>query len=354
VELLIIFGTDAQAHDFYKVISSQTTERYVTSSRWHCNSTKPSSRVLLSRVLDADLNKQTVLLRTAEGHYEEAIKNGVFSLSKAEVGNHEETICFGVNTMDCASPKESIPIFSDSHISMTCSECFVGAKATVFIEVEIYFFKLKKISTGLKNINVAGSFVLDMAANYGWSGTMDKTYYAVPNSAIIEFWVGAIPIAISYEIPLQIKASAIITANAAAAVGAKANWNIGDAFVSWSDNTSWVVSKPNPVFSWDHVLHGSAEFNAESEISLIPSINVNAEKLVQVGMKLIPTVYTKVNGNIENKELCADLSYRVICETQAELHVNIPLIFVQIDKIFGPLTLLDTEVQPIGHYCVKA
>eukprot|EP01022_Parablepharisma_sp_SALTPOND_P019907 TRINITY_DN3488_c0_g1_i1.p1 TRINITY_DN3488_c0_g1~~TRINITY_DN3488_c0_g1_i1.p1 ORF type:complete len:520 (-),score=37.77 TRINITY_DN3488_c0_g1_i1:54-1439(-) len=354
VELLINFLTKEAALQFYKVISSSALDRYVTSGKWNCHEVNPSSMMLLSKVLGAELKEDVVLLHTAKGHYEEVIKDGTFDLAKVEEEPqcHSKTICFGVNSnAACNAAKSVLPILESPHMTIECTNCFIGAKATVFIIVKIASFKLRSISTGLKNINVASAFVLDMAAKSGWAGDIDKTFKIVDHAVIMQFWIGPVPVSIWFEIPLELRASAYIDAQAHATVGATANWNLGNMYVTWTESSGWVVTKPKPVFTWNHILDGDASFNSKSELSIIPSIRIHASRLAHAGIKLEPTVTAQAYGDADKKEVCADLAYRVFSEAEAELHINIPFVRVKYDRKFGPYTVFDTGVKSIGHFC---
>eukprot|EP01022_Parablepharisma_sp_SALTPOND_P008126 TRINITY_DN135245_c1_g1_i1.p1 TRINITY_DN135245_c1_g1~~TRINITY_DN135245_c1_g1_i1.p1 ORF type:complete len:515 (+),score=41.80 TRINITY_DN135245_c1_g1_i1:74-1618(+) len=353
IELLIKFEHSNFATQFFKVISTANKDKYVTGAKWNCGDIKEGSAMLISRVLKAELNNNEVLLHTAKGHYEELIKDGSFDLSKVEgLGEHEKTICFGANSNDqCDRAKSSIPLLSSPYMDLQCTNCFVGAKATVFLSVKISFFKLREISAGLKDISVNAAFVLDMASRGGWTGDIDKTFKIVDHATIMQFWIGPVPISLWFEIPLEVQASAFIDAKALATIGAKANWALGDAYFSWTESKGWTMKKPNPTFHWDHMLRSEANFHADSVLTIVPSITVHATRLGHFGVKLEPTLMAKAYGDVHRREVCADLSYKVLCETKAELHINIPLNLVKHDHIFGPYKLIDTGVKQIGHYC---
>jgi len=352
VELTLKFDAPNSALDFYKVISSMSKDRYITGLKFNCNIVKSSDLVLVDRVLSAEINKDVVILHTAKGHYEEVFKDGKFDLRRVELPEeeHTKTLCFGVNSNEnCDAAKESIHFIKSPYMSLDCTNCFVGAKATVFLSVEIALFKLKHISTGLKDIQVNGAFVMEMLANNGWSGDIDKEYKLVDNAVIMQFWIGPVPISIWFEIPVEIKANAYIDSHAFATIGAKANWHLGDAYVKWENG--WTIQKPNPVLTWDHALKSEANFHAETMLSIRPSINVHASRIAHFNVKLEPEIFGKAYGDINKKEVCADLSYKILCQAKAELHINIPAAFIKQDHIYGPVNIIDTGVKEIGHFC---
>ena len=68
---------------------------------------------------------------------------------------------------------------------------------------------------------------------------------------------------------------------------------------------------------------------------------------------MTPVLSFEAQGDLESKQACADLTYRVNGESFAEMHINLPYIRVHIDKTFGPYSLFDTGVKSIGHWCIK-
>jgi len=356
IELLITFTNRNDAINFYKIITTTSTDRFVTGTNWNCKDVQTGSLMLMRRVLGAEFNNNNIVtVHTAQGYYEESIKDGVITLERADIPqDYSKTFCLGVNSnKECDSASAPIPIYENKYLSLVCSNCFIGAKATVFLDVKISWFKLRRIATGLRDINVNAAFVLDLTAQADWAAGMDKVYKIVDQAVIVQFWIGPIPISIWYEIPLQILATAHIDAKLFVTAGAKAHWKIGDSYVAWEENSGWQVVKPNPTFSWEPVLRAEGNFNAEASLSIIPSFVIHAMRIIEAGIKMTPTLMFQAHGDLQEKKACADLSYRVNAESRAEVHINIPFIRIRYDKVFGPYSLFDTGVKPIGHWCNK-
>lgn len=355
IELVVTFDNKMDATTFYRVITGSSADRFVTGTNWNCKGTQEGEIMLMRRVLSADLNNNVVTLHTVEGHYEESIKDGDITLDRADLPeDHSKTFCLGVNSnKECNAAAAPIPIYSSKYMDITCSNCFVGAKATVFLDVHISWFKLRRIATGLKDINVNAGFVLNLDAKMNWRAGYDKTYRIVDKAVIIQFWIGPIPISIWYEIPVQVLAEASLDAQLNLVAGATASWKFGDAYIAWDEGQGWHMVKPNPSFTWQPVLKAEGNFNAAASISIVPSFIIHAMRIIQAGVKMTPTLMLQAHGDLAAKEACADLSYRVNSEANAEVHINIPFIRIAYDKVFGPYSLFDTGVKPIGHWCYK-
>ncbi len=354
IEMVVNFNSVPDAYSFYKTVTASASDRFVTGSKWNCSDTQSGSFILLRRVIEAEISGVTVILRTSQGSYEDLFKEGNVRLESAEApDDYSKTVCLGVNTnAECDAANRALPLYQNKYVTVSCSNCFVGAKATVFLDFSISWFKLRHVGAGLKDININGAFVLDMAAEGSASGALDKTYRVVDQALIVQFFIGPVPVVIWYEVPLRLVANAMVTARAHASAGAKANWKIGDAFVEWDEKTGWKVAKPQPVFNWEKVLEGEASFSAEASISIIPSIVLHAMKIVSATVRIEPTLMASAYGDTTKKELCADMSYKVLGDFTASIGLNMP-IGKLLEKEFGPYEIFNTGVKPIGHWCIK-
>lgn len=175
----------------------------------------------------------------------------------------------------------------------------------------------------------------------------------VDQKVIVAFSIGPIPITIWYEVPLHLLAKTMIEAKAHATAGAIANWHIGDAYVAWERGHGWKIGKPNPHFSFNKVLSGEASFKGDALIKLAPSFIMHINRIIEAGITIDPSLMAEVAGDTEKKELCLDLSYEVLSEVYAALHINIPFVHLRIQKTFGPYKVIDTGVKKIGHWCAK-
>ena len=356
IELLVTFDSPAQANSFYRIMNSASSDRFVTGTRWNCKEAQGDAMMLMRRVLKATYDgNRIVTLSTGQGQYEESIKDGVITLDKAEESDgYAKTFCFGVNSnKECDHADGPLPLYSNKYMELSCSNCFIGAKATAFIELQIAWFKLRKVGAGLKDINVNAALVLDLAAHGSWNTGMDKVYKLIDQAIIVQFWIGPIPITVWYEIPVQLIANAGLDAALHVQAGATANWKIGDAYVEWTENGGWQAAKPKPQFNWQPVLSAEGNFHASASISIVPSIILHFMRVMQMGVRMTPVLSFEAQGDLESKQACADLTYRVNGESFAEMHINLPYIRVHIDKTFGPYSLFDTGVKSIGHWCIK-
>lgn len=354
IELVVDFNSVPDAYNFYRSITNGP-DRFITGGKYNCSEVQLDAMMLMRKVIDVEINGISVLLRTTQGSYEDLIKDGDMTIDRIEApSEHSKTVCFGVNVNeDCDKAKRPLPIFKNKYFDVACSNCFVGAKATVFFDLKISWFKLRRVAAGLKDIQLNAAFILDLAAEGSASAGTDKTYRLVDAGLIVQFWIGPIPVTIWYEIPLRITANAMIQASATATAGAEANWRFGDAYLQWDEDNGWRVVKPHPTFSWKPTIKGQATLNAEASLSVQPSFIVHVMRLIETGIQVAPTIMATAKGDTDKKELCLDLSYQVTSEYHAAISINLPIIHLWEYK-WGPTRILDTGVKPIGHWCIKA
>ena len=354
IELVVDFNSVPDAYNFYRSITNGA-DRFITGGKYNCSEVQIDAMMLMRKVIDVEINGISVLLRTTMASYEELIQDGDVTIDRVEKDEeHSKTICFGVNTNDeCTAAKRPLPIFKNKYFDVTCSNCFVGAKATVFFDLKISWFKLRRVAAGLKDISLNAAFILDLAAEASASAGTDKTFRLVDAGLIVQFWIGPIPVTIWYEIPLRLTANAMMQASATATLGAQAKWRFGDAYVQWTNDNGWQIVRPHPSFTWEPTLKGAASLNAEASLSVIPSFIVHVMSIVETGISVAPKIMATAKGDTEKKELCLDLSYIVTSEYWAGIRINLPIIKL-FERKFGPYEVINTGVKPIGHWCIKA
>ena len=172
-------------------------------------------------------------------------------------------------------------------------------------------------------------------------------------AVIIQFWIGPIPISIWYEIPVTVTASASINAQLNVEAGATAKWAFGDAYVSYTQEERWKLHKPKPKFTWTPILKASGNFKASGELKIQPAFILHFMRIVQMFVRVTPGLFLEAEGDLDKKEACIDLSCNAIGEAGASIHINIPLIRIRYDKVFGPYKLFDSGIKKIVHWCIK-
>lgn len=353
IEMIIDFHSVPEAYALYNKIKDEGYEKYITSLKYNCSNSKTKPFVNLKEVLTVELNQNTILIRTALGSYERLFRQANVRVEPIpDSEGYEKSLCLGVNANeDCTAVNSPLALYQNNYIDITCSNCFIGTKATAFFDFKISWFKLRHIGAGFKGISVNGAFILDMVAKAAASGGLDRNYVAAAG-VVLQFYIGVIPIAVVYQIPIRIVADAMIEIAASAKIGATATWQLGDAFVEWDEHTGWKKGQIAPKFTWSHVLEGDANFKAGASLSIIPSIELSLLQMMTAGVKITPSIRASAEGNTKEKELCADLFYRVAGELYATISMNIPLVKSANWK-YGPVSLFDTGEKNIGHWCIK-
>jgi len=353
IEMIVEFHSVPEAYALYNKIKDEGYEKFLTSLKYNCSNSKTKPFVNIKEILTVELNQNTILIRTALGTYERLFKQASVRVDPVpDSEGYEKTLCLGVNAnQDCTAARAPLPLYKNSYIDITCSNCFVGTKATVFFDFKISSFKLRHIGAGFKGIAANAAFVVNMVAQGGASGGLDRTY-VVAAGVVLQFYIGPVPIVVTYQIPIRILAEAMVELKAFGKVGAMATWQLGDAYVEWDEKTGWTKGKIEPSFKWTHILDGDAAVKAEASLSIIPSLELSLLGIINAGVSLTPTIRATAEGNLKEKQVCADFFYRTAADLYASISMNIPLIKAANWK-FGPVGLFDTGENKLGRWCIN-
>lgn len=337
---------------------------YLTGGQSHgCaprNSTSNSTdNYLLRRVISGEYNEMLgqIQLVATEAKYDEIYQTAdiQFATYGSCADSFDAPICIGVNTENsCDSATSPITIFQNQYVDITCSNCFLGFITDVFLDLHIELFKLKSLTGGFKNMSLNGGLVFDLNAHDSWSTGVDKTLNFIPPTTAISFWIGPIPFKITFAVPVQVIAQANFQATAQATIGATAEWNIGDNYIMYTAGQGWTHVTPDPEFTWTPQAEGSAEFHADASFALVPSLEMSVDNVYDYQLQLYPILNFQAEGSTKEKQLCANLTYDVEIDSSAQLHINIPWLFIHDTDSYGPRIIYNTGTKPIGGICVNA
>ena len=314
-----------------------------------------SQQVMLREVVSAEYGGDYwVVLKTTETSYENLIKTGKVSVlhdcgdkldENGEVSAAwSKCMCIGFNVNDkCESAGTSIPIYHDENVDVVCKNCFIGAKATIFYDVEFGFFKIKGASAGLKGMELNAGIVIEADAHGAYEHTWTHTWDIVPHYTLATWMIGPIPFYLWLSIPLDLRLHLDTHAQAMLTLGALGKWALGDAYVKYDGD--WTVVKPSPHFTWNPVLDYSAQFTADTSLTLAPTIDLHLDGVISVAIDLEPTIFANMEGAAKPPHICTQLDYEVASTITSQLN----LFFWK--KTFGPYTLFDTGEKEIGKWC---
>jgi hypothetical protein len=371
-DLLLVFQPGPFAQAFVQNLNPVTS--IVTAGVGACNE---SSSPFMLRVLDYEIETFSsgftsstfsstwssqqpayVFLNTAATKYTEVFNNATISFgatgNSCGVSDTTSTsVCLGVNTnKQCNAAAEEIPIYSDSQITVSCSNCFIALQADLFLEVNIEFFYMTSFSGGFENVAAVGSLVVDLSAQDSWSVGVDKTYPVVTSDTIVDFWIGPVPIHIWFSLPLELQFDSTFQTSGKAQVGADIQYDIGGLSVAWDWKSGWSMVKPTPQLTTTPVLSGEANFNAENTLQLLPSFIINADSFFSASFNVSPMVSAQTTGSTESSQICTDVSWNLGVTAEADLNINIPWFAIHKSKSFGPYTVYESGTQNLPQFCV--
>jgi hypothetical protein len=361
----LVFHTEGAALKYSVEFSNQAS--FLTDGKkWGCTLDDPRSNrtgVLVRRVVEADRNGQALEVRTVfstvDGLYQEAdisyASQGVCDYrgeSTVPQSDHDKQVCIGFNT-DCKNgATQPLPLYQNSHLTVTCTECYLGYDTDVFMEISIKDWTLQSLGAGYKNMTMTGAMIITAVANAGWSTGIDEVLQLVDNAQLVNFRIGPVPFRMVLDIPVDISASLQFEATAQATFGAESVWYIGDHYTSWDPKHHWQHVKPDPKLIWSaQVRNASASFDAITTFTVAPSVVMHIDTIFTYRAKMTPTLTGEVSGGTASKQVCAKLSYDLAIEVDTELDIAIPVLNVDDDWVWTH-PVYDSGQQTIAQKCV--
>ena len=213
-------------------------------------------------------------------------------------------------------------------------------------------WELSELHGGFRNISGAAGLVATAAAEARWSAGVDKTLKLVPQKTLLNFKVGAVPFALFFAVPMEVKADASFDATASATFGATANLELGDATISWTLAEQWTFTKPAPKLSSLPMLGATAAVTGSASLALSPSFQMHFDRVFSYTLAASPVLQSTLTGSAATKQACIDSSYTFAATSAAELDINIPALNIHKDISYGPTTIATSEGEVLKK-CVK-
>lgn len=314
----------------------------------------------IRRFISIETQTETsVTIRVVPTRYDEIFQNAEVSIKKINSNddscNAQKRICIGVNTVTCNSPYQSIEIYKNQYIDISCIDCYAGLSFDIFLDISIHLWHLETLSTGFKNIQLNGANIFDLNAHYSWSAGVRKDIEIVQPTVIVSFYIGPIPIKIWFDVKLDVSADASFVATADAKVGVTMLYDIGDMYATWTPSTKWMYTKPSPKFTYTPVLSGDANFKGTLDIQLTPSINAHLNNIASFSLIFPNSANFQVYGSGSiipaEAQICAKASGELKCVSESELQINVG--FIHINGYKDEHVFYDIPVTIFPEKCVK-
>jgi hypothetical protein len=249
--------------------------------------------------------------------------------------------CYGFNTKDCQNPSDSIDIFHNDYLDLSCDNCFIGLSGDAFAEIEIDWFKIKQVQGGFKNLEVKGGIGINLNGKYSTTYGFDKTYQVVSKFTIASFDLGPIPVDLWMEIPVEIVLNAALDSAANIKTGVNLAWPADNLFLEWVAGQGFKFNGPTDSVVITPYLGYSAAIEGEFGFKILASVKLHLDNIFEIESDIVPEIDFSLNAD-QKPELCIDGTYRLDVEYQG---------FVEKD-IFGPKTIYDTGNRQLVKVCV--
>jgi len=319
------------------------------------NSTDKTTGLELRRVNKVTLSGFPVFINvdlvTSPAEYGEVIKEGAISYGSSpdNPGKHPLHLCLGMNVGDAAScntAASSLPVYTHKALSVTCDNCFMGFSTDIFADFHFAHFGMASLAAGFKNMHAAGAIDLAMnvAAQHSFLG-VDKELWSAGGAdhPLVSFHVGLIPFSITFDAKLHLSADMQCSATAAAQAGVTMEHVIGDNYLTWDSQKEtgkkWGHVHGTPTTTFTPTVSGSADFDCTGSVSLVPSFDLNMNKLFSTSMALTPTVAVKLKGDTDSvpPKLCETASYDLELSSSAQMHFSAAFGLIHADASWGPV-----------------
>jgi hypothetical protein len=329
-QLLIAFPDESHASSFINAVTEQKQQSFVTSVFSSCIEGEQNIR----RVISAVQIGSSVELHAVTAKYDELIEEGTISMSSSGSCNGDQHFCVGLNVnADCTIAAKPIPLYSNKFVDLECSNCYAAFMGDVFLTLDIKHFKLQSVSAGFKNLEADMSLIMDLKGNAQWSAGYDKVFPIIPSTTVINFRVADLPFKVTFEIPLEVKASATFYATAEATGGVSAKWVFGDMYATWNAGSGWTHVTPRPQLSWTPQLQTTQpNFASDFTLSVVPSVTMKLNDIFTYSMTATPVADLKVAGDLSTKSVCANSTVSLNLHSHSELHFDVDWLHIHDDK----------------------
>lgn len=327
--LLLAFPDESHASAFVDAVSGQQ-QAFVTSVFSSCVEGEQNIR----RVISAVQSGSSVELHAVIAKYDELIEEGTISMASAGPCNADQHFCVGVNVnADCTVAAKPIPLYSNKFVDLQCSNCYTAFMGDVFLTLDIKHFKLQSVSAGFKNLEADLSLIMDLKGSAQWSAGYDKVFPIIPSTTVINFRVADLPFKVTFEVPLEVKASATFYAAGEATGGVSAKWVFGDMYATWNSGSGWTHVTPQPQLSWTPQLQTTQpNFSSDFTLSVVPSVTMKLNDVFTYSMTATPIADLKVAGDLSTRTVCANSTVSLNLHSHSELHFDVDWLHIHDDK----------------------
>lgn len=341
----------------------------VGGAPWNCNAqSQLANGIILRRVISFFASEEfgtAITIRTAPANYDEIYDSASIKFStNGSCAEYARPVCLRLNT-DCGSmpptAANSIPLYSNAHFGIACSNCFARLDADLFVEIEIKNSQLYSLKAGFLNTTLHAGMTVDATSHGQYGAAIDKDLDVVQSATLLHFKVGPVPFQLGFQIPVEMVADVDFTANADVTFGTAARVNLGDISVSWNPDDHWSHSHVEPVFSFAPVLHVTSGFTATAKLSLSPSFKMNFDRLFKFTSTFVPVMHADLTSQEETpgpiggdgNGMCLSATYDLALRSSAELAINVPFAKIVKDWKWGPTTAFEKNGTAVPRMCKR-
>jgi len=326
--IIISFNQETEAKNFYEKIKSDdynTNRVYITSVKYNCSDIKSDSSILILKIKKSEIASEAVKLDTAEAYINEIVKNFNANISV-------DNTCFGVNVnKTCTPAKTSFPLHIEKELDVACSNCYSAVQFNFSFEIDIEDSLLKRLYIRMKDIKADSSLIMDMYVHNKTLRTIEKNYDHL-SFDMFKGYKGSIPFHLSCKIFQDLIMEEMTDTRARIMAGTTTSWKVDEISFTWTPDGSNIYHT-DLESNWRNTLDGRGTFKANANLSMIHSINIYAEKLINMNLSMKSEVkLNNVIGDRNKEKTHARLDYALLGNTSIKIIAN--------DEQYGPYPVL--------------
>jgi hypothetical protein len=239
-------------------------------------------------------------------------------------GGTKKGVCVGVNTNNCHEARGSLAI--DNFLS--CENCFMGLTTDITYDLEVKFFKLKKVSVGFQNMHLIGA--LEMLAHAAAQQTVADGSFPIIGEDLeynINFMVAdIIPININFKIPTELIYSVKLSESVDLNFGGDLDVDLGDHSIEWTSDNGFSTPSTGTSVNFTPVLQAKGSVQADMPIGIKSKLMVEFEKVLSYDVSFSPSLPLHAQMDLDTNgqnEICLSSDADFEIDHEAKIHFEL-------------------------------
>jgi hypothetical protein len=231
----------------------------------------------------------------------------------------------------CKAPKADLPLGSN----LDCKDCFLGASAKLFYDLDFKFPHLHSVAAGFKDVQLKGALeVQAKQTNKSSEPSGKKVIRDGSFVSIIDKHI-ACPVCVRVHVkvamPTEVDYSLSVSGSADFTAGAKLDIELGDSFIGWSKEHGWKRTSAHKSVSIVPSLIGTLDAEADLKLGVTSSLQLGIDGVMWSHMDLAASLPATVKLHKKflseflsrKTSVCLDAKAGFTVSHEADLHATL-------------------------------